>query len=115
MAWGLMRARGLGTAAGREIAQPIGFIQAALLQLVNPKAWAVALIVTVTYTVPQDFLTSLLLLIALFAVVNLPALSVWVLSGAALRDVLAKGNRIAVFNIAMAVLLVASMVPVLLR
>lgn len=115
MAWGLMRARSLGTAAGREIAQPIGFIQAALLQLVNPKAWAVALIVTVTYTVPQDFLTSLLLLIALFAVVNLPALSVWVLSGAALRDVLAKGNRIAVFNIAMAVLLVASMVPVLLR
>lgn len=115
MAWSLMRARGLGADGGREIAKPIGFIQAALLQLVNPKAWAVALIVTVTYTVPQDFLTSLLLLIALFAVVNLPALSVWVLSGAALRDVLAKGNRIAVFNIAMAVLLVASMVPVLLR
>ncbi len=114
MAWTLMRARSIG-GGGREVAQPIGFLQAALLQLVNPKAWAVALIVTVTYTVPDNFLFSLVLLIVLFAIVNLPALSVWVLSGAALRGALAKGRRIVMFNIAMAVLLVASMAPVLLR
>lgn len=114
MAWGLIRARGIG-GGGREVAQPIGFVQAALLQLVNPKAWAVALIVTVSYTVRENFLTSLVLLIILFAIVNLPALSVWVLSGAALRGALAKGKRIVVFNIAMAILLVASMAPVLLR
>lgn len=115
MAWTLARARGMGPAGEREIAQPIGFVQAALLQLVNPKAWAVSLIVTVTYTVPQNFLVSLMLLIALFAVVNLPALSVWVLSVAVLRGALAKGRRIVAFNIAMAILLVASMAPVLLR
>lgn len=114
MAWRLARSRGLESGSG-DVAVPIGFVQAALLQLVNPKAWAVALIVTVIYTVPADFLTSLLLLIVIFAVVNLPALSVWVLSGAALRQVLAKGRRIVVFNIAMALLLVASMAPVLLR
>lgn len=114
MAWQLVRAGGIGS-GGRKIAQPIGFLQAALLQLVNPKAWAVALIVTVTYTVREDFLTSLVLLIVLFAIVNLPALSVWVLSGAALRGALAKGKRIMVFNIAMAILLVGSMAPVLLR
>lgn len=114
MAWRLARSRGLESSSG-DVAVPIGFVQAALLQLVNPKAWAVALIVTVTYTVPADFLTSLALLIVIFAVVNLPALSVWVLSGAALRQVLAKGRRIVVFNIAMALLLVASMAPVLLR
>lgn len=115
MAWGLMRSKGIGPASERSVARPIGFVQAAMLQLVNPKAWAVSLIVTVTYTVPQNFLFSLVLLIVLFAIVNLPALSVWVLSGAALRDVLAKGNRIVVFNITMAVLLIASMAPVLLR
>lgn len=113
MAWGLVRGKGM-SGGGREVVQPIGFVQAAMLQLVNPKAWAVSLIVTVTYTVPQNFLFSLVLLIALFAIVNLPALSLWVLSGAALRDVLAKGNRIVVFNIVMAILLVASMAPVLI-
>jgi len=115
MAWGLVRSKGMGGTGGHTVAKPIGFVQAALLQLVNPKAWAVSLIVTVTYTLPQNFLTSLVLLIALFAVVNLPALSVWVLSGAALRGALAKGKRIVVFNIAMAILLVGSMAPVLLR
>lgn len=115
MAIGLARSKGIGAAERDKVAVPIGFIQAALLQLVNPKAWAVSLIVTVSYTVPQQFLTSLILLIVIFAVVNIPALSVWVLSGAALRETLAKGRRIVVFNIAMAILLVGSMVPVLLR
>ena len=89
-------------------------MQAALFQLVNPKAWAVALIVTVSYTNPADYLLSLGLMIALFALVNIPSISLWAISGAALRRILGQGRRIAVFNIAMAILLVASMLPVLL-
>lgn len=115
MAVNLARSKGMSAADRDRVAAPIGFIQAAMLQLVNPKAWAVSLIVTVSYTVPQNFLTSLILLIAIFAVVNIPALSIWVLSGAALRETLAKGRRIVVFNIAMAILLVGSMAPVLIR
>lgn len=110
----IARSRALGPADPERIAKPISFIQAALFQLVNPKAWAVALILTVTYTRPGDYLASLVAMIALFAVVNIPAISVWAVSGTALRGVLAKGNRIARFNVAMAVLLVASMVPVLI-
>lgn len=108
------RSRALGPADPDRIEKPVSFVQAALFQLVNPKAWAVALILTVTYTSPTDYLASLAAMIAVFAVVNIPAISVWAISGTALRGVLAKGNRIARFNIAMAVLLVASMVPVLL-
>ncbi|WP_293428354.1 hypothetical protein [Phreatobacter sp.] len=47
--------------------------------------------------------------------VNLPSLAAWVLSGTELRQVLAKGRRIVIFNITMAVLLVASMIPTLMR
>jgi threonine/homoserine/homoserine lactone efflux protein len=113
LAWKIARSRAIAPEGPAAMAQPIGFLQAALFQLVNPKAWAVALIVTVSYTSPDDYFLSLVLMIALFALVNLPAISVWAVSGAALRGVLAKDNRIAIFNVTMAVLLVASMALVL--
>jgi threonine/homoserine/homoserine lactone efflux protein len=113
LAFRIARSRSLGE--GAAVAAPIGFAEAAAFQLLNPKAWAVALIVTVSYTQPERLLPSLAAVIAIFAVVNLPSLSVWVLSGTALRRVLAEGRRIVAFNIAMAVLLVASMIPTLMR
>ena len=114
LAWKIARSRSLGPNGGDRMAEPIGFLQAALFQLVNPKAWAVALIVTVSYTDPAHYLASLLLTILLFAVVNLPAISVWAVSGAALGRFIGEGRRLAVFNIVMALLLIGSMAPVLL-
>jgi len=114
LAFKVAKSRSLGPEDKERIVTPITFLHAALFQLVNPKAWAVALIVTVSYTEPGRFLTSLLVMILLFAVVSIPSLSVWALSGAALRRTLSQGRRIAVFNIAMALLLVGSMIPVLL-
>ncbi len=102
------------TTAGR----PISFLQAAFLQWVNPKAWAVALIVTVSYTAAEasggNAVSALLLLIAVFGAVNLPSISLWAISGMALRRLLGDPVKLRVFNFAMALLLVASMVPVLL-
>lgn len=103
------------TSAGSEPPErPISFVQAALFQLVNPKAWAVALIVTVSYTTPANYIASLLAMIVVFAVVNLPALSMWALFGVGLRRFLRDPAKVRVFNVAMALLLVASMIPVLL-
>ncbi|MDW3205189.1 MAG: LysE family translocator [Alphaproteobacteria bacterium] len=113
LAWKIARIRSLGTAEARDMPQPIGFVQAALIQLVNPKAWAVALIVTVSYTDQQDYLTSLITLIGLFALVNLPTISVWAVSGVALRQFLSTERRLRLFNGGMAVLLLATMIPVL--
>jgi len=110
----IARSRALGNTDSQSMTRPVSFIQAALLQLLNPKAWAVALIVTVTYTTPEAYMPSLLLMITIFALVNIPTISIWALSGAALRRALATGNRIVWFNIAMALLLVGSMIPVLL-
>lgn len=111
LAWKIATSRSLGSSEAK-VERPIGFFAAAFLQLFNPKAWAVALIVTVSYTAPQNLLLSLALVLAVIACVNIPALSVWAFSGAALRSALSKGRRIVAFNIAMAALLVASMVPV---
>ena len=109
LAWKIARSRVVPTGGGPDVGSPIGFVQAATLQLVNPKAWAVALIVTVTYTVPDVYARSLVVLIGVFFVVNVPAISVWALAGASLARALSVGNRIAWFNGAMAALLVASM------
>jgi threonine/homoserine/homoserine lactone efflux protein len=113
LAFRIARSRTLGPAEPGRIERPLSFLEAALMQLVNPKAWAVALIVTVSFTDPHNYLASLVGMIALFATVNLPAISTWALSGAALGRLIGRGQRLVAFNIVMAVLLVASMLPVL--
>lgn len=115
LAFKIGKSRSLGSENGEEISKPISFIQAALLQLLNPKAWAVALTVTVTYATPENYVTNLLLLIGLLAAVIIPSISTWAISGAALRRTLAKGSRIAVFNVTMAILLIGFMVPMLMN
>jgi len=97
-----------------KTSQPVSFAQGAMLQALNPKAWTVALIVTVTYTLPEMFGESLAAVIAIFAAINLPAIGAWALAGQTLRRFLATGRRMAVFNVAMAMLLVGSMAPLLL-
>jgi len=114
LAWKIARSRALNSGNSDDMDKPISFLQAALFQLVNPKAWAVALIVTVSYTDPDNYLASLVLMILIFAVVNLPSISVWAVSGVALRGIIGHGRRVAVFNTIMALLLVGSMIPVLL-
>ncbi len=115
LAFRIARSRSIGSRDHDLLAQPISFQQAALFQLVNPKAWAVALIVTVSYTNPDCYLTSLILMILVFAIVNLPSISVWAVSGVALKRILGEGRRGVIFNIFMAFLLVGSMIPVLLE
>ncbi|GAA0615907.1 LysE family translocator [Thalassospira tepidiphila] len=113
LAYKISQIRSLET-KDQTTAQPIGFVQAAMLQLLNPKAWTVALIVTVTYTVPSAGIKGLLVMIAVFALVNIPSISSWALFGAAMRSFISQGKRTRIFNIIMAVLLVASMAPMLL-
>ncbi|SFO40206.1 Threonine/homoserine/homoserine lactone efflux protein [Cohaesibacter marisflavi] len=118
LAYKIAGARSMGDNAGNEgekLAKPVSFIQAALLQLLNPKAWTVALLVTVTYMTEQDYLANLIVLVAVFAVVNIPSISIWAISGAALRKRLSQGSRLIWFNRIMALLLVASMAPMLIH
>lgn len=114
LAWKIANSCGIGPDTADKMEKPFTFVQAASLQILNPKAWTVALIVTVSYMDPEAPLSSLVVLILIFATVNIPAISVWAVAGHGLRSFLAKGNRIAVFNVGMAGVLVVSMLPVIL-
>lgn len=103
-----------GTEASVETqGKPITFIQAVLFQWVNPKAWTMALTALTVYA-PSQNLTAVLIVAFVFGAINLPCVSSWTLLGQQLQRWLTSRRRLVVFNVSMAVLLIASLYPVLL-
>ncbi|WP_172332555.1 LysE family translocator [Mangrovicoccus sp. HB161399] len=92
--------------------RPMTLIAAAAFQWVNPKAWAICLSGMTLYA-PERTLVSVAAVAAAFALVGLPAISVWAWLGTLLRQWLSDRTRLRSFNVAMALLLVASLYPVL--
>ncbi|WP_293441396.1 LysE family translocator [Planktotalea sp.] len=93
--------------------KPITFIQAALFQWVNPKAWTMALTAISAYT-PDQTLYYVSLVALVFGIVNLPSVSVWTVLGEQMARFLTSAARLRAFNWAMAGLLILSLYPVVL-
>lgn len=92
--------------------RPFTFFQAAVFQWVNPKAWAMAVTATTVYA-PGQQLQSILIVAAIFGMINLPSISLWTMLGQQFRRVLTNAARMRAFNWTMAALLLASLYPVL--
>ncbi|MGQ0838584.1 LysE family translocator [Actinokineospora sp.] len=88
--------------------KPVSLWQAAALQFVNPKVWTMAVGAVGAYSFDGSPLTSALLVGAVFAVVCVPAISMWTLFGSAVRHWLTSPTRFTVFKIGMGTALVAS-------
>lgn len=110
-AWKIGTSRTLSE--GKAGAAPMYFLQAAAFQWINPKAWVMAVTAMATYTSEQAYLTSVLIVGVIFAIVNVPSVSTWAGFGSALRQWLSEPVRLKWFNITMAVLLVLSLWPML--
>ena len=65
-----------------------------------------------TYTDPDRYTLSVLLIATVFAVVTAPCSGAWVGFGAALQRWLNNPRNLAIFNYTMAALLIASLYPV---
>lgn len=95
-------------------AQYIGFWKATTFQFVNPKAWVViGSFMATMVPVGSGFLASAFVCLV-FLVFTYPGALLWAVSGQVLKDWLSKPSRRKVFNIASAILLVLSMLPVIL-
>ena len=110
LAWKIANAAPIRKSA--EAGAPMTFLQAAGFQWVNPKAWAMALTATTVY-VGDAALIWLALAALMFAVVNLPSVSIWTIAGQQLQRILTNPRRLRAYNWTMAALLVASLYPVL--
>ncbi len=102
-----------GSKAGaEEKTRPMTFVQAALFQWVNPKAWTMALTAVSAYTLPANPFVSLLVVASVFGAINLPTVGSWTLMGMQLRRFLSDPLKLRIFNVTMAVVLVATLYPV---
>lgn len=111
IAWKIGTSRSLSE--GKAGARPMRFIEAAAFQWVNPKAWVMAVSAMATYTNAANYTMSVLIVGFAFAVVNFPSVSTWAGFGSALREWLSEPARLKRFNVTMALLLVASLWPML--
>jgi threonine/homoserine/homoserine lactone efflux protein len=100
--------------AGEAGAGPFGFWRAALFQWVNPKAWLTVFGALATYTtVEAPMGPQVAFITAVFVVLTFPCLSVWALFGTVIGRFLSTGRCLRIFNVCMAALVLASLVPAL--
>ncbi len=106
LAWKLLRAGAPGEAGGARAARPLGWLEAALFQLVNPKAWMMVLTAAASFILPlrERLPAADGLGVALFAVVGFACIAPWAGFGSLLRRWLSDRRRQLAFNALMGTL-----------
>tara|TARA_Y100001956_G_scaffold37433_1_gene36850 strand:+ start:2853 stop:3437 length:585 start_codon:yes stop_codon:yes gene_type:complete len=92
--------------------KPMSFFGAATFQWVNPKGWSMALSSVTLYSNGGGWFELSIISIT-FLLVNYPSGTFWILAGRELQRFLTSPLRIRSFNVSMAVLLIASTLPML--
>jgi threonine/homoserine/homoserine lactone efflux protein len=111
LAWCIARVDSGGGASAR--AKPIGFVEATLFQLINPKGWVFAVGALAAYmTVGGDLLWETSIIAIVNAVTCLISVVIWAAFGTAIGRPLGNPRARLVFNWSMAGLLVLSLIPV---
>jgi threonine/homoserine/homoserine lactone efflux protein len=110
LAWLIARSGPAGT--GGTGGRPLTFLEAAAFQWVNAKALVMAVGAVSTYAAVAAFPANIGLITGVFTTLGLLSSSTWILFGTSLRAIITDPKRARAFNLAMAVALVASIVPV---
>lgn len=111
LAWRIAWSGGVNGAAGR--AEPMTFLQAAAFQWVNPKTWIMAIGAVTAYTPANGYFVNMLIVTLIFTLVNGPCVAAWAGFGTLLKRFLDRPALMRGFNVTMALLLVASLYPIL--
>ncbi|MEX0584354.1 MAG: LysE family translocator [Natronospirillum sp.] len=109
LAWKIYRAGQMHVQASD--AKPLTFLQAALFQWVNPKAWTMAITALAAFTLPPPYhIGSAGIVVAVFFLMCLPCSAFWTLLGQTLVLWLKSDRARQWFNSVLAALTVASVV-----
>jgi threonine/homoserine/homoserine lactone efflux protein len=92
---------------------PMTFWGAAMFQWINVKGWVMVIGTITAYAAIASFPWNIVIQVALSLLLGAVSCSLWALFGSALRPVLTRPAAVRAFNIVMAVLLLASLYPVL--
>jgi threonine/homoserine/homoserine lactone efflux protein len=110
LAWKVANA-GSPSDSADERSRPMTFWQAAAFQWVNPKAWVMTVSAMALYVRPDYVASDVAIVTAVFGLMTIPAVGTWAAFGHALRNLLRDPSKLRVFNVVMALLLVASIAP----
>lgn len=111
LAWRIANASSVH--GGNARARPFTFVQAAAFQWVNAKAWVMAIGAVTAYAGIAAFPLNTVLIAAIFTVLGTASSFTWVFFGTGLKRIVNDPRTIRIFNLVMAALLAASLVPVL--
>jgi threonine/homoserine/homoserine lactone efflux protein len=113
LAWRIAGADAAGSKAA--CARPINFTEAVLITWLNPKGWVTALGALAAYTTAAgSVLAQTSIIAAVLAVVCGISVTIWAAFGNAISGLLATQRLRKIFNVSMAGLLIASLLPVYL-
>jgi len=92
--------------------KPFTFLQAALFQWVNPKAWMAAIASTAAFITDQQIAFIQVMIISfVFFVCAILSTNSWSLGGVLLKRFIQNNRLVQIFNITMAILIVGSILP----
>jgi threonine/homoserine/homoserine lactone efflux protein len=94
-------------------AAPMTFWGAALFQWVNAKGWVMVIGIITAYSAVASFPWNIAVQAAMMFIMGALSSLLWALFGSALRPVLTSQKAVRAFNVVMALLLLASLYPVL--
>jgi threonine/homoserine/homoserine lactone efflux protein len=98
----------------REMARPLTFFQAAAFQWVNPKGMLISLSAVTLFLPPGAGPAAIAAMLAVFSAATLVSVLIWTAFGTVVSRLLRDPLHARIFNVAMALLLVASIVPMVI-
>jgi len=101
--------------AGGGDGRPMTFLEAALFQWVNVKGWVIAVGAVTAYAAIAAYPLNIAMLSVLLFVIGVGSSTTWVLLGTSLQALVRSPRAVRIFNGVMAVLLLASLYPVLME
>jgi threonine/homoserine/homoserine lactone efflux protein len=112
LAWRIANAT---SAHGNARPRPMTFLEGAAFQWVNAKAWVMAIGAVTAYAGITAFPLNTFLIAAIFTTLGTASSFTWVLFGTGLKQIVTDPRSVRIFNLVMAALLAASLIPVFLE
>jgi threonine/homoserine/homoserine lactone efflux protein len=91
------------------------FMGAAMFQWINAKGWVMVISTITAYAAVAAFPWNIAIQVGISLILGAVSCSAWAMFGSALRPLLSSRSAVRTFNIIMAVLLLASLIPVFME
>jgi threonine/homoserine/homoserine lactone efflux protein len=115
LAAAIARAEPIKPEEGGRRRGPMTFFGAVMFQWINAKAWVIVISTITAYAAIASFPWNIVIQVSLNLLLGVLCCSAWALFGSALRPLLSSRTAVRTFNIIMAVLLLASLIPVFME